>query len=126
MKRLWIGAALLAVLLLLGIGSTLAVEWIHEPIARQLEGASAAALAGHWQEARVLAAGAKNSWEQYREVAACITDHEVLEAADAQFARLEVLEHIRESAAFAAACAELSTVFDALADVQDLNLQNLM
>ena len=55
-----------------------------------------------------------------------MTDHEALEAADAQFARLEVLEHIRESAPFAAACAELSALFDALADVQDLNLWNMM
>ena len=57
MKRLWFGVALLVILLLLGIGSTLAMEWIHSPIARQLESASEAALAGHWQEARILAAG---------------------------------------------------------------------
>ena len=126
MKHLWIGVCLLAVLLLLCIGSTLAMEWIHAPIAHQLEDASKAALAGHWQEARILAAGAKNRWEQYRTFVACITDHEVLESADAQFARLKVLEQTRESTAFAAGCGELSAVFDALADMQDLSLQNLM
>ena len=126
MKRLWIGAVLLAVLLFLGIGSTLAMERIHKPIAQQLEDASTAAQSGHWQEARILTAGARGRWEQYREFAACIADHEALEAADAQFARLEVLEPIRESTAFAVACAELSALFNALADVQDLNLWNMM
>lgn len=126
MKRLWIGAGLLAVLLLLGIGSTLAMERIHNPVARQLDSACQAALSGHWQEARILAAGAKGHWESYKEFAACITDHEALEAADAQFARLDVLERIRESAAFAAVCAELSAMFDALADMQDFNLWNMM
>lgn len=126
MKRLWLGAVLLVVLLLLGIGSTLAMERIHAPIARQLEESAKAALAGHWQEAHILATGAKSRWEQYREFTACITDHQALEAADAQFARLDVLEQIREIPAFAAACAELSALFDALADVQDLSLWNMM
>ena len=126
MKRTWIGAGLLVILLLLGIGSTLSMEKIHEPIARQLEGASEAAISGHWQEARILTAGARVRWEQHREFVACISNHEALEAADAQFARLDVLEQRQESAAFAAACAELSAMFDALADVQDLSLQNLM
>lgn len=126
MKRIWFGAALLVILLLLGIGSTLAMEWIHSPIARQLESASEAALAGHWQEARILAAGARGHWENYKIFSACITNHEALEEADARFARLDVLERSRETDAFAAACGELSAMFDALADVQDLSLQNLM
>ena len=126
MKRLWIGAGLLAVLLLLGIGSTLAMNKIHSPIARQLDSACEAAIAGHWQEARILAAGARGHWEDYKEFAACITDHDDLETADAQFARLDALERIRESAAFAAVCAELSAMFDALAEMQDFNLWNMM
>ena len=126
MKRLWIGAALLVILLLLGIGSTLAMEKIHAPIARQLESASEAAISGHWQEARILVAGAKVRWEQHRKFVACISNHEALEAADARFARLDSLERLGESFAFAAACAELSAMFDALADMQDFSFQNLM
>ena len=126
MKRLWIGAGLLAVLLLLGIGSTLAMNRIHSPIARQLDSACEAAIAGHWQEARILTAGARGHWENYKEFAACITDHDDLERADAQFARLDTLQRVQASAAFAAVCAELSAMFDALAEMQDLNLWNMM
>jgi hypothetical protein len=92
MKRLWIGVVILVILSLLGIGSTLAMEKIHAPIARQLESASEAAVSGHWQEARILAAGAKVRWEQHRKFVACISDHEALEAADARFARLDALQ----------------------------------
>ena len=126
MKRAWIGLALLVVLLILGIGSTMAMERIHSPIARQLESACEAASSGHWQEARILAAGAKSRWEQYRTFIACITDHTALEAADAQFARLAALEHLQQHAAFAAACGELSAMFGALADMQDLSLANML
>lgn len=126
MKRAWIGVGLLVVLLILGIGSTLAMERIHTPIARQLDQASHAALSGHWQEAHILASGARSRWERYRTLVACITNHEVLEDADAQFARLEILEQTQEASAFSTACAGLSSLFDALADVQDFSLQNLM
>ena len=126
MKRLWIGVVILVILSLLGIGSTLAMEKIHAPIARQLESASEAAVSGHWQEARILAAGAKVRWEQHRKFVACISDHEALEAADARFARLDALQESGERIALAAVCAELSAMFDALADMQDFSLQNLM
>lgn len=126
MKRAWIGLGLLLVLLILGIGSTLAMDRIHTPIARQLDKASDAALSGHWQEAHALASGARSRWEQYRSFVACITNHEVLEDADAQFARLEILEQTREASAFSSGCAGLSSLFEALADMQQLNLWNLM
>ena len=126
MKRLWIGVGLLLLLLVLGIGSTVVMEAVHEPISEQLERSSEAALSGHWQEAHILVAGAKDRWEQYREFVACIADHEALEEADAQFARLEVLERAQEAVAFATGCAELSALFDTLADMHDLSLWNLM
>ena len=126
MKRFWIGIAIMSILLLLGMGSSIAMDRIHTPIARHLEQAGEAAAAGHWQEAKILTTWAQNRWEKYWNLIACITDHEAMEDADAQFARLAVLERNRESIAFSAGCAGLAALFDALADVQDFNLWNLM
>ena len=126
MKRLWIGVGLLLLLLALGIGSTVVMEAVHEPISEQLEHASEAALSSHWQEAHILIAGARDRWEDCREFVACIADHAALEEADAQFARLEVLEQAREAVAFASGCAGLAALFDTLADMHDFSLWNLM
>ena len=126
MKRLWIGILLMAILLGLGIGSTAAMDRIHTPIAQQLEDAAAAALEGHWLEAHILLAGAKSRWEKYWDFVACITDHESMEEADALFARLDILEQAQQTVAFSAGCSELAAKFEAMADMQDFSLRNLV
>lgn len=126
MKRLWIGITIITILLTLGIGSSVAMEKIHAPIAHQLRKAGSAAQAGHWQEAQILAAGARHRWQSYWNIVACLTDHDAMEDADEQFARLAVWEREKEAASFSAGCAGLSALFEAMADVQDINLWNLM
>ena len=126
MKRLYIGAALLAVMLAAGICLTAIFNSIHEPLSAQLQEAQAAAVAGDWEKAADLTARSREKWEKYRHFTAAVADHEPLEEMDSLFARLEVLCQLREEDEFAADCAQLARLADAMAESQRINWWNLL
>lgn len=126
MKRLYIGAALLAVMLAAGICLTAVFTGIHGPLSEQLQEAQAAAVAGDWEKAADLTARAREKWEKYRHFTAAVADHEPLEEMDSLFARLEVLCQLREEDEFAADCAQLARLADAMAESQRINWWNLL
>ena len=126
MKRLYIGAGLLAVMLAAGIFLTGAFNAIHEPLQDQLQQAQTAAAAGDWQKAGDLTKQAKEKWEASRHFVAAVADHEPLEEMDSLFARLEVLCLLREEDEFAADCAELARLCEAMAESQRVTWWSLL
>ena len=126
MKRLYIGAALLAVMLAGGVVLTAAFTALHEPLGETLRQAQEAAAAGDWETAAELTAQAKNRWEKHRHFVAAVADHEPLEEMDSLFARLEVLCRLREEDEFAADCAELSRLCEAMAESQRVTWWSLL
>ena len=126
MKRLYIGIALLAVMLALGIVLTMVFTALHAPLTETLEKAQTAAAAGDWETATRLVSDAKEDWTGFRHFAAAVADHEPLEQMDCLFARLEVLGRLRETDEFAAGCAELARLSTAMADSQKLTWWNLL
>lgn len=120
MKRLYIGAGLLAVMLALGIFLTTAFRVIHEPLQDALLRAQAAAVEGDWQEATELTGQARQRWEKYRHFVAAVADHEPLEEMDGLFARLEALGRLRVAEEFAADCAELARLCHAMTQSQQI------
>ena len=126
MKRLYIGAALLAVMLAAGICLTVAFTAIHEPLSSRLQEAQEAAVAGDWEKAADLTEQARQKWEEFRHFTAAVADHEPLEEMDSLFARLEVLCRLREEDEFAADCAQLARLADAMAESQRINWWNLL
>ena len=126
MKRLWIGLVVLVLLVCLGLGATLFVQQVHEPISRQLLQASQAALTDDWGQAMVLFQDVKQRWADWNNAAAAFADHNQLEAADGLLTQIQIYAQSRDSTAFAAGCAQLSRLIRTIAESQLPNWQNLL
>ena len=92
MKKLWVAVGVLAVLLALGIVSTLVMESVH------------AALSDTLEEANALAESARAKWEKSSHMIAALADHEPLEELDGLFAELAVCQRQADQRCFAAVC----------------------
>lgn len=124
MKRSWMGAGLLVLLLLLGSLSARAMVRIHDPIARDLTAAGEYALAGNWDLAQALSRQASERWDDRELIRACFADHNPTEDVDACFAQLEIYGRMKEETAFAAACGETARKVKAIGDAHKLILSN--
>lgn len=126
MKRSWLGAGLLALLLLGGILSSRWLIHTHQDIAGDVEQAVEYALREDWEQATRLTRQARDSWEQCRKPSATLVDHAPLERIDTLFDQLEVYAEARETVSFAASCVQLSKEIEDLSDAHRVNWQNLL
>jgi hypothetical protein len=117
MKRFWIGVTVMAALLVAGLSVTAATNALCAPISHQLQQATQAE---SWPQATALAASARESWQQRRKFCAAVTDHAPMEQIDAQFRALQVYIRQQDRTRFQEACAQLSSMTDAIADAQTL------
>ena len=126
MNRFWFGAALLVLLLGIGIGSSLALDALHAPISRDLTAASQEALEERWDVAADLAIRAKDRWERQRHGIAAVSSHSPMEQIDCLFAELELYLQEKEAFPFAVCCASLSAWVQALAEAHAMSWWNLL
>ncbi len=126
MKRLWLGIGILAAILALCCTVTLSMECIHTPIAEDLSRAAEAAQKEDWDKANALAAAAKARWEQYWHFTAMVADHTPMDELDGLFAELEVYGREQEMPHFAATCAHLCRLSQAMADSHTPSWWNLI
>lgn len=126
MKRLWLGIGILLLLLALSLGMDVGSRKLQEPVTQTLSAAAEAALAEDWPRARDLAASAEAQWRKHWNLAAAVTDHNLLDRADAAFAQLPLYAGDRQSTAFAGVCMELKVYLEALADDHHLKWWNLL
>ena len=120
MKRLWIGIAFLALLLAAGFGISAGMDDLQNEISRQLTSACQTALAGDLEQASAQANGAKEVWEQYRNLVAAVTDHEPMQEMDTLFAQLPIYYKTHSPLNFAAVCSDLSLLMQAIGENQAL------
>ena len=108
MKQLWIGLAL--VVLILGSGMLLetSLEKQHHPQARDLEQAAAWARLDNWDMARSLLVRARQDWTRHRDLSAALVHHGIVDDIDVRFAELEVYAAEHSGADFCAGCAGLA------------------
>jgi len=125
MNRLWIGVAVLAVFLGLGIGSCLYLNRVEAAVTEALEAAAEAALAGSPQ-AEVQAQRARELWAAARERIAAVSPREPVDRADSLFARLSLYVRREEWTELAACCLELKEVLRSLAETQRCSWQSLL
>ena len=125
-KRFWIGVGLLLLLLAVGIWSSWLTGSIHDPISDTLQQASQITLDGDLEQGLQLISKAHDAWKARWHLTACITDHDPMEEIDSVFAQAQAYGQAKNSAAFAACCARLSKLVEAMMDVQQLRLWNLM
>ena len=113
MKRVWIGAGLLAVLLVLGLLAGSAMERWLTPGAERLEQAGDLALAGRWGESREIVEEVEEDWEDRRWLVTALTDHEIIEGIDAALAELDAYGRTRDADAYNALCQVLARRIEA-------------
>ncbi len=115
MRRLIIGLSILALLLLAGAGTAIAMERIHEPIAQTLSQAAEAAQADDWTKAKTLAESAGARWEKYWLFTATVADHTPMDEIDSSFAELKIYLAEEEMPHFAATAKMLEALVEAMA-----------
>lgn len=125
MKRLWIGVGVLLTLLALGLGSTAAMEGIPGKLAQDMDKAAEVA-ATQWEKAKSLAASAREKWNQYEHVIASLTDHEALEELKGLFSELDVSQLWEDREHFAAVCARIASLAEAVSESQTPHWWNLL
>ena len=126
MRRFWFGVGLLLALLLIGFWTQAGMDAIHTPISEALDRAAQAAQDGDWESALALAAQAKGEWDARWHVTAATADHAPMDEVDMLLGALEVYAGERQTLHFAACCAQLSQLIQAVADAHALNWWNLL
>ena len=90
MKKLWVGASLLAFLLTAGLVNARGMDKNHRQIAALLTDAADASLAGDMRLGTELSEKAQTLWEKYRDAVATVADHQPLEDVDGLLSQLRV------------------------------------
>ncbi len=107
MRRSWIGAALLVILL----GASLLSDWnitrCHTPISRDLTNASRSALENDWSAASQLSHQAMDRWKRCQPFRAALGNQGAMEDVDSLLARLEICLDTQDPQT-AALCAEIA------------------
>ena len=125
MKRLWIGIALLALILLAGILIPEFLEHNHTPIIHDLERASKLAMEERWDSSQDFSRRAEKKWKKIRPVTATLTDHEPMDEIDALFAQLSIYSAAKDAAAYSSTCVYLASRLQVLGDYHNFTLWNL-
>ena len=125
-KHFWAGILLLAVLLAMTGGVSLAMSAVHAPAQTQLTRATELALAGDLPQATALARQAQQRWERFRQAICAVADHDPMDEIDQLFAEMEVFSAAADGEHFAACCAKLRVLVKAMADAHSAAWWNLL
>ena len=120
MKRLWLGAVILAALLIAGSLSCLLTENAHSKTGAFLESAGKYATAGDWDNAADAFFAAREAWMQTRSATAAVTDHEPMEEIDRSFVQGETCLEFQNTAAFCMYCRSLSVMVETISESQSV------
>ncbi len=126
MNRFWLGIALLAIFLGLGIGVTVAMDRTHTPISEVLEAAAEQAMAGELEAGIDLARQARQDWEDHWHGTAAVADHGSMDEIDGLFAQMDSYARAGRETDFAAYCARLSKLVYAMGEAQSFSWWNLL
>jgi hypothetical protein len=126
MNRFWIGAGLLLALLGTGLWSMFAMDRVHSSIAEDLQQSAEAAQAENWEVADARSRDATAQWEKNWKFTSAMADHTELDEIESIFAQAQVYREKRFSADYAAACARLAKLIEALEESHELSWWNLL
>ena len=126
MKRLFIGIAVLSLLLALGLFLSFATEKIYAPIAAKLDNAAERALAGDTEGSKAQAMSAREKWQRWKNTTATVADHTPMEEIDHLFREMEIYAATGEIPHFAACCVNLAAMIRDMGEAHHMNLWNLL
>ena len=124
MKRIWFGAALLVLLLALGLWLSALMERTHLAQSEKISHAATLALQGDWNGAGQLIRDAREEWDKKHPLFSSLSDHEPIDKGDCLFAQLEIFAKARDSVSFSSTCAYLSQHLEAMGEGHGLTLAN--
>ena len=124
MKRVWIGGALLAALLIAGLLAGWAMERGLCPGAEKLERAGELAMAGRWGAAEELLEEVEEDWEERRWLVTALYDHEIIDDTDAALAQLEAYCDAKDALALRALCQSLARNMEAAGKAHKGTVEN--
>lgn len=126
MTRLWIGAGLLVLLLMIGIVTSLLMPMFHLPVAENLHLAAVYTREGDMERAAASFREAQAIWEEHRTFTASVCDHEPQDAMDALFGETEQRLLAGDYVSFGAGCAKLSVMAEDISRLHGLSLSQLL
>lgn len=126
MKRLWLGVALLVLILLLGILLQFGMEALHSRAVENLKAAADAALDGDWDAAQKLSRQAQQDWRSAHGITTAVADHSPMDDVDRLYAELDIYARQQETVHFAATCGQLSRLTEAIMEAQSFSWRNLL
>jgi hypothetical protein len=126
MNRLWLGVAILLLLMGIGILIGTASKDTHQQISDMLTDAARAAEAGDWIGANRAFFRAKQQWQRHRPGTAAVADHEPMEEIDRHFAQTEVYLTFHRQTDFCAGCRGLSVLTKAMGEAQSVSWWSLL
>ena len=126
MKRCWIGAAVLAGVLLASIWVSSWTQAQSDLCIQDLDRAAELAQEENWPRAEALVKRSKKRWEQHRPLMAALASHEPMEQIDGLFAQAVTQSNLQDRNAFCAICAELTAGLWAMAMAHSFNWWNLL
>ena len=126
MGRFWLGVCLLCLGFGLGLWSMYAMGAVNEPVSRLLEEAAQAALSGDLEQGIMLADRAQTAWEDCWHLTASAADHAPMDEIDSIFAQVSTYAQAGSPTDFAAFCARLAQLVDAVGEAHSLTWWNLL
>ena len=125
-KRFYLGLAILLLLLILGIGTSMAMKAIHEPVQTALVEAAAQAQSGDLSQALPTAQNAYDRWQKFHSITASFADHSPMDDTDTLFQEMLVYGQMEEIPHFIACCRQLMIMTEAMYDAHVFSLKNLL
>lgn len=124
MKRIWFGAALLVLLLALGLWLSTRMERTHLAQSEKISRAATLAMQGDWDGAGQLIRDTREEWDKKQPLFSSLSDHEPIDKGDCLFAQLEIYAKARDSVSFSSTCAYLSQHLESMGEGHGLTLAN--
>lgn len=121
MKRCWLGAGILVLLLVLGLASAGYLARFGEKMSREIE--QAALTAADPDSGRQILGQVRRRWEKIRFALAVFSDHAPLQEADTLFA---LLENTGDPESFRENALRLARLLSQLGQVQKPKLENIL
>ena len=126
MKRVKLGAVLLAALLLTGALLTAGMERMSSTLEKTLTAAADAAMVENWAEADDAMEKCRQLWQRRRKQVAAVVDHELVEETDSLFSQLVVYREKELPADYAVVCRCLAKQAEAIGDSQSIRWWHLL
>lgn len=120
MNRLWIGIALMVLLLAMGVGLLWGSVAFFGSISHEMELSCEAALADNWAQACQTVKNCRSKWDQYCRFWSAFTDHAPIEQVQTLFTQLEIYEAQQLKVEFATCCQALAREAEAIEESHGL------